>query len=80
VEILRARGARRVLLFGSAVDDPDQARDLDLAVEGIAPEDYFDTLGELEDELPVVVDLVDLSDDNHITRRIRKKGRVLYES
>ena len=35
VTVLREMGARRVLLFGSYATDPEHARDLDLAVEGI---------------------------------------------
>ena len=35
VEVLKSYGARRVLLFGSYAHDPEKARDIDLAVEGI---------------------------------------------
>ena len=35
VATLRELGARRVLLFGSYATDPETARDLDIAVEGI---------------------------------------------
>ncbi|MFN3762619.1 MAG: hypothetical protein ACK4WK_05375, partial [Anaerolineae bacterium] len=35
VEIARAYGATRLILFGSALEMPDQARDLDLACDGI---------------------------------------------
>jgi len=80
IAILRARGAKRVVLFGSALERGDEARDIDFAVEGIEPSRYLATLGDLLDGLPVLVDLVDLSDDTPFTRHIRKRGRVVYES
>jgi predicted nucleotidyltransferase len=73
IEILRAHGAKRVVLFGSALERGDEARDIDFAVEGIEP-------SHLLDGLPVLVDLVDLSDDTPFTRHIRKRGRVVFES
>ena len=33
--IARRYGATRMVVFGSAVDDPEHARDLDLAIEGV---------------------------------------------
>jgi predicted nucleotidyltransferase len=33
--IARDYGATRMVVFGSAVDDPENARDLDLAIEGV---------------------------------------------
>ena len=35
IEIARAYGARRLILFGSAQHDPAAAHDLDLAVGGV---------------------------------------------
>ena len=32
--VARRYGATRMVVFGSAVDDPEHARDLDLAIEG----------------------------------------------
>ena len=36
VALAKAYGARRLILFGSALTRPEQARDLDLACDGIA--------------------------------------------
>ena len=79
IDILREFGAERVVLFGSAVESPETAADLDLAVEGIRKEKYLEALGELEDALPIPVDLVDLSGDTQLCRRILRTGRVIYD-
>jgi len=34
-ESLREMGARRIILFGSMIDSPKDANDIDIAVEGI---------------------------------------------
>ncbi|MEA2710723.1 MAG: uncharacterized protein QOF78_3324 [Phycisphaerales bacterium] len=80
VRLLRQLGAQRIVLFGSAVDAPDTARDIDLACEGLPPDRFFYAAGRLLETLGKPVDLVDLSDDNRLTRFIRSRGRVLYEA
>jgi predicted nucleotidyltransferase len=68
-----------VWLFGSTLEDPARARDVDLAVEGLAPEQFFDFYGELMDALPKPVDLVDLSKDPPIAPIVREEGIRIYE-
>ena len=68
-----------VWLFGSALADEDRALDIDLAVEGIAPERFFDFYARLFFELPKPVDLVDLSQNPPIAAIIREKGIRIYE-
>jgi len=79
VAIVARHGATRVLLFGRAAESGETARDLDLACEGIEPSEFLRVLGDLLDNLPVLVDLVDLSDENPLTSYIRKRGKVIYE-
>jgi len=67
LRIARKYGATKVLLFGSALSDTGEARDIDLAVEGVADEKYFEFYGELIFALSKPVDVIDLSshrDDN----------------
>jgi len=71
-------GAKRVVLFGSSADPEREARDIDLAVEGIRPADFFRFYGELIFGLSKPVDLVDLSTDSKFTRLIRRDGELLY--
>jgi len=68
-----------VWLFGSALADEDASVDIDLAVEGLAPEKFFEFYGRLFMELPKPVDLVDLSQNPPIAAIIREKGVRIYE-
>lgn len=77
--VLRQRfGAKRVILFGFVVGDGTwhSGSDLDLAVEGIAPEQFFPAWVALREILPpgLEVDLVDLE---HASEALR--ARVLGE-
>ena len=71
-----------MIVFGSAVETPESARDLDLAVEGIQGWDFFGLAAELESVLPIRVDIIPLDqvNENHFTRSIRRRGRVVCES
>ena len=79
VEILRSHGATRVLVFGSAKDSPDTARDLDLACAGLTPRAFLDSVGDLLDVMDIAVDLIDLSERSAFTEFVEDNGRVLYE-
>ena len=61
-ELLRGRyGATRVAVFGSLVSgDVGPDSDLDLAVEGVTPETYFEALADVMDIAQAGVDLVRL--------------------
>ena len=77
VEILQQYGVKRLILFGSAKDRPTQARDLDLACDGIEGWHLFEAGAQLEEELRVPIDLVPLSPSTQFTRYIEKYGKVL---
>ncbi|MCX7046393.1 MAG: nucleotidyltransferase domain-containing protein, partial [Candidatus Sumerlaeota bacterium] len=70
---------RVVWLFGSSLDNPAEARDIDLAVEGLAPERFFKFYGKLFDQLPKPVDIVDLSQEPPLEPIIRARGIRIYE-
>ena len=80
VRVLRDLGARRIFLFGSALSDPESARDIDFGCEGLPAERYFRAVGELIAALGRDVDLIDLSSDTPRTWFIRRHAKVLYES
>ena len=69
-------GVEAVWLFGSAVEDEASARDIDLAVEGLRPERFFDFYGRLYFALPQPVDL---SQDPPIAAIVRARGVRIYE-
>jgi len=72
-------GVKSVWLFGSALEDESEALDIDLAVEGLAAEKFFDFYGRLFFELPKPVDLVDMEQELPITTIIRSRGVRIYE-
>ena len=72
-------GVDCVWLFGSALEDESSGTDIDLAVEGLAPERFFDFYGRLFFELPKPVDLVDLEQEPPIAAVIRARGVRIYE-
>ncbi len=78
--ILRAAGARRVYLFGSAADDraPGQREpaDIDLAVEGLPRHALYAAIGELLCELEMSVDVIDLDRPTPFVHRLRDSGRL----
>ncbi len=70
---------KRILLFGSNISSGGkEGRDIDLAVEGIRPKDFFRFYGELLFSLNKPVDLVDLSIDNKFNQLIRQEGIEIY--
>ena len=76
-KIARRYGVKRVILFGSSLSKKN-ARDIDLAAEGVPPKKFFKFYGALLFDLPRPVDLVDLSHDTKFTRLIRQEGRLIY--
>ena len=75
----RQFGVRRLILFGSALDAPETARDVDLACEGVEGWDVFRLGARLEEELGVNVDLVPLTPDDRFSQSVVRRGRVIYE-
>jgi len=80
VTISKEFGAKRVLLFGSCLEDSKSAQDIDIAVEGIKPGEFFTYYGKVSMSIKDEVDILDLSDvREHLYKRILSKGIVLYE-
>ena len=79
VAVARRYEATRVLLFGSALDDPEAARDLDLAVGGVEGWDFFGMSAEMEEAVRIPLDVIPLESDTPFVRHIRQRAGVLYE-
>lgn len=77
IEIAETFGATRLILFGSAATNPEQAKDIDLACDGVAGWKIFELGACLEEELKMPLDLVPLSPPNRFTRIIERRGTVL---
>ena len=72
-------GVQTVWLFGSSLEEGSEARDIDLAVEGLPPERFVDVYARLTWALPKPVDLVDLSEPTlSLAPIIRVKGKRIY--
>jgi len=69
--------AQRVLLFGSAATG-EQFEDIDLAVEGVRPDQFFKFYSELLWSLSKPVDLIDLSEKTLFSRLVETEGSCLY--
>lgn len=78
--IAREFGATRLILFGSAVESPETARDIDLACEGVEGWDLFKMGARLEETLGLNVDLVPLHVGDRFSEYVVQRGRVIYES
>ncbi len=74
--IARRYGATRMVIFGSAVDDPDHARDLDLAIEGVQGWTIWTLAADIEHALDIPVDVVPL-DPGPFTDLVEKYGREI---
>ena len=77
-EISEKYHAKRVLLFGSCLDVTRESRDIDIAVEGVSPEDFFKYYGDLMLKLSKPIDVVDLSERSKFTELIQQEGILLY--
>ena len=72
-------GVKKLILFGSCLHKPeDEARDIDLAIEGIEG-DFYQFGGKLMMSLNKLVDVVDLSWKAPINVYILSEGVVIYE-
>jgi predicted nucleotidyltransferase len=77
-EISKKYHIKRVLLFGSNLDGDRESRDIDIAIEGIHPGDFFKYYGDLLMELSKSVDVIDLSEISKFTALVKKEGVPIY--
>jgi len=80
VHVLRDMGARKIILFGSMVDDPEHARDLDLAVEGISLNRILDADLAVHEAIGMPTDLIAKEENPSFYEIIEDYGRVLYDT
>ncbi len=73
----RIYGATRLILFGSALDSPETARDIDLACDGVSGWKLYELAARLEEEVNVSLDLIPLTPPNRFTQMIERRGRRL---
>lgn len=71
-------GIHSVYLFGSSLEESSEVSDIDLGIEGIPRERFFELTGELDWALSKPIDVVDLDSNNPFAPVIRKYGRHIY--
>lgn len=69
---------KRVLLFGSSLDTNRESNDIDIAIEGISPQNFFRYYADLLFMLSKPVDIVDIDEQSKFTLLIKKEGIVIY--
>jgi predicted nucleotidyltransferase len=77
VQLAKTYGATRLILFGSAIDAPQTARDIDIACDGVPGWKLFELAAKIEDELDIPLDIIPLTPATRFTQNIEKRGRVL---
>lgn len=77
VDLAAKYALKGVFLFGSAAEAETGYRDIDLAVEGVRPEDFFRLHGDLLSHLSHPVDLIDLDEPSPFTRFLRAEGKLV---
>jgi predicted nucleotidyltransferase len=58
IKIAEAFGATRLILFGRAATEPKQAKDIDLACDGVSGWKFFELGACLEEELKLPLKLI----------------------
>lgn len=77
ITLARAYGAVRLILFGSSVESPGTAKDIDLACDGVSGWKLYEMAARLEEELHTPMDVVPLSPQTRFTKLIERRGKVL---
>ena len=76
-ELAAKYAVKRMFLFGSAAGTDAGYRDIDLAVEGIRPQDFFSLHGDLLLRLSRPVDLIDLDEPAPFARFLKEEGKLV---
>ena len=76
-DVLKSFGATDVYLFGSVTKGTDNEHsDIDLAVSGIPPEDFFKAMGTTMNAIKKEFDLVDLDEKNTFVEYLKSHGKL----
>lgn len=75
--IAKEYGATQMILFGSALENPAEARDIDLACGGVSGWKLFELAACLENTLHINFDLIPLNPSTRFTRHIEAYGMKL---
>ena len=75
--LAKSYGVTRLILFGSAQESPETARDIDLACDGVSGWKLYELAARLEEQINAPLDLIPLTPPNRFTQMIERRGRRL---
>ena len=75
--LAKSYGVTRLILFGSAQDNPEAAHDIDLACDGVPGWKLYELAAQIEEEINAPLDLVPLTPSTRFTQMIERRGRRL---
>ncbi len=70
---------RSIYLFGSSLEESTEMNDIDLGIEGIPNECFFELIGKLDWALSKSIHVVNLDSNDLFAPIVRKYGRRIYE-
>jgi predicted nucleotidyltransferase len=75
IEILKNAGCKEIFIFGSLITDTyREDSDIDIAIKGCLPENYFALLGKLLITLSRPVDLINLDREDAFSKYLEREG------
>lgn len=77
VSLAKAYGATRVILFGSSLESPQKANDLDIACDGVKGWKLYELASRLEEDLQTPLDIIPLNPPTRFSRLIQARGKIL---
>lgn len=77
VALAKSYGAVRLILFGGVLESPEDARDIDIACDGVSGWNLYSLAARIEEEIHMPLDLVPLSPPSRFTKLIENRGRVI---
>jgi uncharacterized protein len=78
ISLSKKYNVSKVLLFGSSASEKADGHDIDLAIEGIKPSDFFTFYGDLIFRLSKPVDVIDLSGKSRFKKMVAAEGIPIY--
>lgn len=79
-DVARAFGVKKLILFGSALESPETAHDVDVACEGLGGWELFRFGAKLTEVLGKRVDVVPVREDDRFSQYVAQRGQILYEA
>lgn len=68
-----------IIVFGSSLNESEDAKDIDLGLKGLDPRHFFKFYAELFKRLSKPVDLVDITKNTIFNNLIEERGVRIYE-